>query len=504
MSKRAERVLAGAPFFEQFPPEEIVQLATWAKFVRYEGGAQIFAEGEPSTRFWVLVSGAVDLSHGTSRLHAINHSGYPLGWSSLVEPYAYRATATARGRTTLLVLPRDDLERYARKKPRFGVALMRGVIGLIGDRTQTTRLRLIARRYDDEATAIRHLVHDNDDALPLSSPLHKIAHFLEYRPTIDDAFHTLEVLRRRGDPTERRVAELCLDVLGNVRRELDFYRRQQTIYSTVAEAPPEMDPESVRRRSLEGFRELFADTRYRIAGRDLLPAGRGQIFIMNHLVNHPDNLLPNDFILTLDTHFVASMILLEKYGEAPIRVVRKCQPDEYGHQKFYDRLGYIYTYSGYVDADPAGAATTSEDRRRFFFESAIGRLARGQNILICPEGTSAPTEQSPVRFRPGAFELAMQMSPEPLIVPIAVANFDRRLTRTTTAAVVHPPFRLSACVADPTDHQALLKFLNDELTPQFRAWVQEAVRIAGERTGVHAADNEVRNGPVVGATQKDR
>src|SRR4051812_22166858 len=102
-------------------------------------------------------------------------------------------------------------------------------------------------------------------------------------------------------PTERRVAELCLDVLGNVRRELDFYRRLQTIYSTVADAPPEMDPESVRRLSLEAFRELFEDTHYRIAGRELLPAERGQIFIMNHLVNHPDNLLPNDFILTLDT-----------------------------------------------------------------------------------------------------------------------------------------------------------------------------------------------------------
>src|SRR4051794_6075463 len=136
MSKRAERVLAGAPFFEQFPPEEIAQLATWAKFVRYEGGAQICAEGEPSTMFSVLVAGAVDLSHRTSTLHAINPSGYPLGWSSLVEPYAYRATATARGRTTLLVLSRDDLERYARENPRFGVALMRGVIGLIGDRVQ--------------------------------------------------------------------------------------------------------------------------------------------------------------------------------------------------------------------------------------------------------------------------------------------------------------------------------------------------------------------------------
>ena len=66
---------------------------------------------------------------------------------------------------------------------------------------------------------------------------------------------------------------------------------------------------------------------------------------MNHLSNHLDNLLPNDFILTLDTHFVSSMILLKKYGEAPVRLVRKSDPGEYGHQKFYDRLGYIYVYS---------------------------------------------------------------------------------------------------------------------------------------------------------------
>ena len=72
---------------------------------------------------------------------------------------------------------------------------------------------------------------------------------------------------------------------------------------------------------------------------------------MNHLKNIRTTCC-NNFILTLDTHFVASMILLKKYGDAPIRVVRKAQPDEYGHQKFYDRLGYIYTYAGYVDPDP--------------------------------------------------------------------------------------------------------------------------------------------------------
>jgi hypothetical protein len=43
---------------------------------------------------------------------------------------------------------------------------------------------------------------------------------------------------------------------------------------------------------------------------------------------------------------------------------------------------------------------------------------------------------------------------------------------------VHSPFLLSAHVADPTDHPALLKFLNEEITPRFRVWVREAVRVA--------------------------
>jgi CRP-like cAMP-binding protein len=405
--------LAGLPFFHGMPRWALARIAQSAGELSLPAGHVLIRQHDHATAVFVLLSGAVQIHIrvGTDDLlvGVLRGEGELVGWSTfrpryrytasvsceeptlvvrvparvfeeLVEPYTYRASATARERTTMLVLPRDDLDRYARKNPRFGVALMRGVIGLIGDRVQATRLRLIARRYDDEVAAVRQLVHDSGDRLPLSSPLHKIPHYLANRPTIDDAFHTLEVVRRRGDPTESRVAELCVDVLGNVRRELDLYQRLQAIYSAVADAPPDMDPEAVRRRSLAGFRELFAGTRYRIAGRHLLPERSGQIFIMNHLMNHPENLLPNDFILTLDTHFAASMILLERYGEAPIRVVRKSRPDEYGHQRFYDRLGYGYTYSGYVDPDPADPANTLENRRRFFFESAAGDLGRGRNI----------------------------------------------------------------------------------------------------------------------------
>ena len=203
---------------------------------------------------------------------------------------------------------------------------------------------------------------------------------------------------------------------------------------------------------------------------------------MNHLDNHPDNLLPNNFTLTLDTHFVASMILFQRYGQAPIRVIRKSRPDEYGHQRFYDRLGYVYAYSGHVDADDQDPYSSPEARRRFFLDAAGSCLRMGKNVIVCPEGACAATEESPRAFRPGAFRLAAHIHPEPLLVPIAVANFDKQLTRTTTAAVVHEPFRLSDAVGDPADQDALLAFINHQLGPASAAGYGGPPRWPGHRT----------------------
>ena len=128
MSRRAQRVLENSPFFEGFAQSDIAQLATLAKFLRYEAGQEIFAEEELAEQFYVLVSGAVELSFGgpwaadaqVTHVQTVSQPGYPLGWSSMVEPYAYRATATARAHTRLLAFPRDVLEEYANKNPEFG------------------------------------------------------------------------------------------------------------------------------------------------------------------------------------------------------------------------------------------------------------------------------------------------------------------------------------------------------------------------------------------------
>ena len=377
----------------------------------------------------------------------------------------------------MLVLDRQLVEEYAKERPDFGLAFMRRVLWLIGNHLRMTRTRLVAARYGNVPQTVRAVLDQNAATLSVTSPLRKIPHYLENRLTVDDAYHTLEIMKVEGDEVERELAAQIADLLDEIWREVKVFRQLQSIYELVAGASPTMSPEDLRRRNCEAFAELFEGTDYAIHGEENLPNEPGHIFVMNHLSNHLDNLLPNDFILTLDTHFVSSMILLKKYGEAPVRVVRKSDPGEYGHQKFYDRLGYIYVYSGYVD--PADDPLVSpEQRRRLFLDTMEEHLRSGRNIVICPEGTSTETENSPLPFKTGAFHLAANVRPEPLIVPIAVANFDKKLTHRRTAAVVHEPIRLSEHLGEALDSRALREFVNDYVYNRFQEYVREAVRLA--------------------------
>ena len=213
-----------------------------------------------------------------------------------------------------------------------------------------------------------------------------------------------------------------------------------------------------------------------------MPDGAGHIVIMNHLKNHPDNTLPNEFQLTLDTHFVAAVILYRKYGATPLRVIRKSRPDEFAHQQYYDRLGYIYVYRGHVDEWEEEPHRGEHERRRAFLEAATNVLVSWTNLVMCPEGSSTSTEESPLPFRPGAFRLAAHVEPEPLIVPIAVANFDKKITRTRVAAVVHEPFRISDVLTKPFHRRALHDFLAS-YRRTFRTYVDEARRLAVGENG---------------------
>lgn len=484
------QLLHDSPFFEGIRNEHLMQLAEHARWESFRPGTPLVEEDADADTLYMLVVGEVGLSFEVPEdepddqlagqrevlVRKIADPGRIIGWSAMVEPYHYRARATALVETQVLAFDRAWLEAFAAENPEFGIELMERILWVLGIRLRETRIRMIARRYNEESLAIRALLDQHAEQLSVTSPLHKLPFYLENRLTLSDAFRALEVLTVHGDELERNLASLCLEILENVRRELRLYRRLQAVYEHVAGAPATADPREVRIRCSEEFIQLYDHCDYTVGGMENLPDKPGHIVIMNHLDNHPDNILPNEFRLTLDTHFVSSVILYRKYGEPPIRVVRKSDPDEYGHQRYFDRLGYLYVYHHYVDGDEGDPSQVADERRRQFLESASSLLREGMNIVICPEGCNFDTEESPGPFKAGAFRLALHARPEPMIIPIAVANFEKKITRTRLAAVVGRPFRLSSRLKAPVSDADLYAFVNS-YQAEFKELVAEAIRL---------------------------
>ena len=117
-------------------------------------------------------------------------------------------------------------------------------------------------------------------------------------------------------------------------------------------------------------------------------------------------------------------------------------------------------------------------QRQDFFDKASNLLQHGKNLIIFPEGTSHWSQHSPGVFKPGAFRLAANMDPEPLIVPIAIANFDKRLRHTTLTAVIKQPFHITNLV-DVNDRAAMSEFLCN-YQKRFRGYVKQAQKLAAE------------------------
>lgn len=478
-----EDVLAHSLFFEVFPEFHLDKLRDLIELRRYDKDEYLYQQGAQGHSLIVLIDGSVAASFTAAGrqadiyLRSYTTPGQIIAHPELTLSGRHEETAVALGTTTVALVSGAALERLAEQAPEFGLLLAQRLLWLVSSRLRTLRIQLIAQRYDREEIAIQNLLAQVSPQLGIASKLYKLPHLLANRITHGEAFTCLEALRCSGSRLERTLAGICLDILSEVWREFRFYQGLLEVYQGVTRAPLESDVRQVRQLCNRSFQRAFSTARHVIRGVENLPDEPGHIFILNHLVSHPGHVLPNGFELALDTHFVSAMILHPKYGDGGIRVVRRGRGEEHGHHSYYDRLGHIFVHTGESDARSVPPRELAADRAAFN-ELAGGYLRRGINLIICPEGTSKWSRESPVPFRKGAFHLAATLDPEPLIVPVAVANFDKRLKHNAFAAVIHEPFRLSEH-CNPYDKESLANFV-DAFRDTFHAYVAEAMALAEE------------------------
>ena len=92
-------------------------------------------------------------------------------------------------------------------------------------------------------------------------------------------------------------------------------------------------------------KNLFSIKEFDLRGTENLPSESGIIFLYNHISNNPNYTLNDDFQITLDSHFISSMISQNYYQKPGVRVIRFSLDNEKTHSDYYNIFNYIRVYS---------------------------------------------------------------------------------------------------------------------------------------------------------------
>ncbi|OPY76448.1 MAG: Cyclic nucleotide-binding domain protein [Syntrophorhabdus sp. PtaU1.Bin153] len=102
----------------------------------FEPDAIIFTTDDEGSTIYELVEGTVEIMV-LEREHiqyTVTKPGEIFGWSALVEPYVYTATARAATSVRAIGISRDIIEATVTRHPAEGLIIYKNLAGIIGQR----------------------------------------------------------------------------------------------------------------------------------------------------------------------------------------------------------------------------------------------------------------------------------------------------------------------------------------------------------------------------------
>ncbi|MBK9140743.1 MAG: Crp/Fnr family transcriptional regulator [Verrucomicrobia bacterium] len=130
------------PFLKDLAAEHLATLAEHARKVRFEAGQVIGREGDPADRFYLLLSGRVEVEafiadEGNVGFQTVG-PGEPLGWSWLFPPYRWHFTARALEATEAFEWNTAFLTQQSQTDPRFGYQIAARLTRVLLERLRAT------------------------------------------------------------------------------------------------------------------------------------------------------------------------------------------------------------------------------------------------------------------------------------------------------------------------------------------------------------------------------
>ena len=238
-------------------------------------------------------------------------------------------------------------------------------------------------------------------------------------------------------------------------------------FKSVINSPNSLSVDEIRSLSSKKIQEAFSKTKYEIHGSENLPSKGNLIFIYNHLNNHPLYSVAENFQITLDSHFISSMVIDRYYNNPGIRVSRLSLPNEKFHKNYYDKLDYIRVYAkNFIPKNITDTEVKSINKK--FYEKASKYLKKGNCLVLSPEGASYSTEESPGVFKKGLFKLLSKLSIPTIVVPIVTLNFDKLASKSIFKCEIKKPITYKNILTKND-----IEIESHKLNKKYKSWVNK-------------------------------
>ena len=246
-----------------------------------------------------------------------------------------------------------------------------------------------------------------------------------------------------------------------------FLSSLKDAFKSVINSSNSHSVEEIRSLSSKKIREAFSKTKYEIHGSENLPSKGNLIFIYNHLNNHPLYSVAENFQITLDSHFISSMVIDRYYNNPGIRVSRLSLPNEKFHKNYYDKLDYIRVYAkNFIPKNITDTQVKSINKK--FYEKASKYLKKGNCLVLSPEGASYSTEESPGVFKKGLFKLLSKLSIPTIVVPIVTLNFDKLASKSIFKCEIKKPIKYKSHLSNSD-----IEIESSKLNKKYKSWVNK-------------------------------
>ena len=135
------------PFFKGLHAQQLQLLAASAMEMKFETGATIFEEGSPANRFYLILTGRVELSAEMEDRNVIPVQtlgpGDDLGWSWLFPPFSMHFTARALEPITTIFFYGTRLREQCEQDHELGFQIMSRVAEVATQSLRATQRRLM-------------------------------------------------------------------------------------------------------------------------------------------------------------------------------------------------------------------------------------------------------------------------------------------------------------------------------------------------------------------------